>query len=104
MAEDWAETRAREWLAPVASLDQVHSLAALLRGVAGQGCPHCGRYGWYLIPDPRTGEAMQEQCSCARRVSLAEVRRVVGEIRTERRASAAWRACCNEILSRLEKL
>lgn len=28
---DRAETRAREWLAPVASLDQVHSLAAQFR-------------------------------------------------------------------------
>lgn len=25
-------------------------------------CPNCPNQGWYVVPDPWTGEAMQEQC------------------------------------------
>jgi len=110
---DWSEEKAREWLDkhfPGSTRDEYRgnsrsaSLAALLEEVAGQECPHCGGQGWYAVPDPRTGEAMQEQCNCVRRVSLAEVRRVVEEELERWETHSVVPLALHAILSRLEKL
>jgi hypothetical protein len=80
VSEDWAETRAREWLETVELDDEadIASLAALLREVA--------------------------VCGTERRVALHQALRVVKEIDKKHDAADSWCFVRDEILSRLEKL
>lgn len=104
--EDWAETRAREWLLEPAHEktheQNVSDLAALLREVENQ-CATSGTMSDWVA----------KRKAAWRRDTLAEVRRVVKavmEYNGERlsdgssRFYASFYDCGKEILARLEKL
>jgi hypothetical protein len=119
VAEDWTKTRAREWLeetlGPVVvqhayhqfSDAEVSSLAALLREVDGRArsetlvmCCVC-----------HNAKAPRPDCECVichRNRTLAEVRRVVLDVRASSIQPTAGcfdaPLACDDILARLEKL
>ena len=97
--EDWAEKRAAEWLETVELDDErdISSLAALLREVWEEGL--------------KAGTTREAEALHRADTMLAEVRRVVEEEKAKKMmvpftpaAFGQWDRCCDEILSRLERL
>ena len=104
---DWADTKAREWLEMEAKPSRflaaelpADRLAALLREVREEE-----RYQQVILWKDRTLTSAIE----AKAGTLAEVRRVVGDVQKTIWGSptdegSAVTLCCSEILSRLEAL
>lgn len=109
---DWADEKAQEWLALTFGLPYPgdggyapsisRSIAALLREVKSQTLVRC------CVCDNH--EAPRPDCECVichRQRTLAEVRKIVEEVRTNhppaRECFDAWKSC-DEILSRIEGL
>lgn len=101
MAEDWAEQKAREWIerqeAMISREEEVTGLAGLLREVGKS---------WFTAGNMRKAEAEHWADTL-----LAEVRRVVEEVRQEwektkplHHLRTVEQSVCDEILSRLDKL